>query len=72
MITACQSSTPPSVVLTEPPVELTAFCPQLPRLGGKKGKDILPWAHKVVNEYNQCKAKHAALVRAWPKTQVKK
>lgn len=70
IMTGCKSSTMQYPVLVEPPAELMTPCPELPKLGGKKGKDILPWAHKVATEYNECKIKHKALGKAWPKPKI--
>ncbi|WP_195690094.1 MULTISPECIES: hypothetical protein [Neisseria] len=42
-------------------------CPPLQKLTGKTGAEILPWAVQTVHQYNDCKARHKALVEAWPK-----
>ena len=53
ILTACQSSTPPA--------DLVQPCPNLPKLEGGTGADILPWSLQVIGLYNDCKARHKAL-----------
>ena len=67
MLTACANSTPPLPTATKPPPDLVQPCPALQPLGGGTGADVLPWALGVVYQYNDCRARHGALVRAWPK-----
>lgn len=46
------------------PADLIQPCPQLQELTGTTGKHILPWAVQTVHTYNDCKARHEALVKA--------
>ncbi|HFC3682193.1 TPA: hypothetical protein ACFI77_001979 [Neisseria gonorrhoeae] len=48
----------------KPPVDLVRPCPKLPHLEGNTGADVLPWALKAAGMYNDCRARHGALVRA--------
>ena len=64
ILTACQSSTPPSQTAIKPPADLVQPCPKLPKLVGDTGADILPWSLQVVHLYNDCKARHKALSEA--------
>nr|WP_314592358.1 hypothetical protein [uncultured Neisseria sp.] len=38
-------------------------CPNLPKLEGGTGADVLPWSLQVIGLYNDCKARHKALAR---------
>ena len=51
---------------TKPPPDLAQPCPPLQPLAGGNGADVLPWALGVVHAYNDCRARHKALVAAWP------
>lgn len=64
--TACTSSTAPLPTASKPPADLAQPCPALQPLGGVTGAEVLPWALGVVHQYNDCKARHGALVKAWP------
>lgn len=66
MLTACSSSTRPLPMAIKPPADLSQPCPRLPELTGTSGADVLPWAVGVVHQYNDCRARHRALVEAWP------
>ncbi|WP_456152475.1 Rz1-like lysis system protein LysC [Neisseria brasiliensis] len=66
-MTACKSLTPPLPTASKPPADLVQPCPPLQKLTGKTGAEILPWAVQTVHQYNDCKARHKALVEAWPK-----
>lgn len=46
------------------PADLVQPCPQLQELTGTTGKVILPWALQTVSQYNDCKQRHEALIRA--------
>jgi len=58
----CQKST----VLSKPmiPANLLQPCPTLNLIEAGAGKDVLLWAVDTVAKYNECDAKHAALVKA--------
>ena len=64
ILTACQSSTPPLPTAIKPPADLVQPCPNLPKLSGNTGAEILPWSLQVVHLYNDCKARHKALSEA--------
>ena len=66
MLTACTSSTKPWPGAIKPPPELIQPCAPLPELAGTSGADVLPWAVGVVHQYNDCRARHRALAKAWP------
>ncbi|MGI3296221.1 Rz1-like lysis system protein LysC [Neisseria sp. SLRRB23] len=57
---ACGNSTPPLTAI-EPPADLVQPCPNLPKLSGNTGADVLPWSLAVVGMYKDCKARHRAL-----------
>ncbi|WP_442757176.1 Rz1-like lysis system protein LysC [Neisseria flavescens] len=61
ILMACQSSTPPLPTATKPPADLIQPCPNLPKLEGGTGADVLPWSLQVIGLYNDCKARHKAL-----------
>ena len=61
MLTACQSSMPPLPTVIKPPADLVQPCPNLPKLEGGTGADVLPWSLQVIGLYNDCKARHKAL-----------
>lgn len=61
ILTACQSSMPPLPTATKPPADLVQPCPNLPKLEGGTGADVLPWSLQVIGLYNDCKARHKAL-----------
>ena len=61
ILTACQSSTPPLPTVIKPPADLVQPCPNLPKLEGGTGADVLPWSLQVIGLYNDCKARHKAL-----------
>ncbi|MCH7381193.1 Rz1-like lysis system protein LysC [Acinetobacter higginsii] len=58
----CQKST----VLLKPtvPANLIQPCLTLNQIESGTGKDVLLWAVDTVAKYNECDAKHAALVKA--------
>lgn len=64
MLTACANLTPPLTTAVKPPADLVQPCPNLPKLSGNTGADVLPWAVAAVGMYKDCKARHSALVRA--------
>ncbi|MGN6888690.1 Rz1-like lysis system protein LysC [Neisseria sp. P0014.S009] len=61
ILMGCQSSTPPLPTAIKPPADLVQPCPNLPKLEGGTGADVLPWSLQVIGLYNDCKARHKAL-----------
>ena len=61
ILMGCQSSTPPLPTAIKPPADLMQPCPNLPKLEGGTGADVLPWSLQVIGLYNDCKARHKAL-----------
>ncbi|WP_445164994.1 Rz1-like lysis system protein LysC [Neisseria subflava] len=61
ILMGCQSSMPPLTTAIKPPADLVQPCPNLPKLEGGTGADVLPWSLQVVSLYNDCKARHKAL-----------
>ncbi|ENU4312544.1 hypothetical protein ACFH3E_001182, partial [Acinetobacter baumannii] len=61
MMTGCSKST----ILSKPviPANLTQPCPNLNELAGTTGKDLMIWSVDTVAKYNDCKARHGALVK---------
>ncbi|APV37490.1 hypothetical protein BEN76_03165 [Acinetobacter soli] len=61
-MTACTSST----VLLKPDIQanLKQPCPDLNELESGQGKAVLLWSVDTVAKYNECKARHVALVKA--------
>nr|WP_288406670.1 hypothetical protein [uncultured Acinetobacter sp.] len=61
-MTACTSST---VLLKQDiPANLKQPCPDLNELESGQGKAVLLWSVDTVAKYNECKARHGALVNA--------
>ena len=62
MNTACTKST----VLSKPviPANLLQPCPNLIEIEQGTGKAIMLWTVDTMAKYNECDAKHAALVKA--------
>lgn len=62
MMMGCQKS----IVLSKPaiPANLLQPCPSLSQLDAGTGKVVLLWAVDTVAKYNECDAKHAALIKA--------
>ncbi|HHP6995467.1 hypothetical protein [Acinetobacter baumannii] len=58
---ACSNST----TLSKPviPANLIQPCPNLNELAGTTGKDLIIWSVDTVAKYNDCKARHGALVK---------
>jgi len=46
------------------PANLLEPCPVLNKIEDGKGKTVMIWAVNTVAKYNECDAKHAALVKA--------
>lgn len=46
------------------PANLMQPCPTLNQIEQGNGKDVLLWAVDTVAKYNECDARHAALVKA--------
>ncbi|AUX84847.1 hypothetical protein C3F34_01330 [Acinetobacter sp. ACNIH2] len=61
MTQACRSSTHLSPTI---PANLLEPCAHLQKLESGQGKVALVWAIDVVAKYNDCKAKHGAIVKA--------
>lgn len=61
ILMGCQSSTPPLPTVIKPPADLVQPCPNLPKLDGGTGADVLPWSLQVIGLYNDCKSRHKAL-----------
>ena len=66
MLMGCQKST----VLLKPviPANLLQPCPILNKIDDGTGRVIMIWAVDTVAKYNECDAKHAALVGALKQT----
>ncbi|MBP4149556.1 hypothetical protein ITF21_17180 [Acinetobacter baumannii] len=62
MMMGCSNST----TLSKPaiPANLLQPCPDLNELAGTTGKDWMIWAVPTVARYNDCKARHGAIVKA--------
>lgn len=67
MLTACASSVQPSTALTLSPA-LSSPCPPAPRPVDGTGASILRWGVLLAETYNDCRARHSAIVKAWPKS----
>lgn len=61
MTQACSSSTHLSPTI---PANLLEPCADLKKLESGQGKDVMLWSIDVVAKYNDCKAKHGAIVKA--------
>ena len=61
MMTACNSSTHLSPTI---PANLLEPCPDLQILESGQGKSVMLWSVDTVVKYNECKAKHGAIVKA--------
>ena len=68
MLAACSTSTkqyapyqPPA-----PPADLAAPCPDLPLIADGQAVTVATWIVDTVEQYHDCKARHAGMVRAWP------
>ena len=59
MMMGCQQSTHLSPTV---PANLLEPCADLQKLESGQGKEILLWSIDVVAKYNDCKAKHGAVV----------
>jgi len=46
------------------PANLLQPCPTLNKIEDGTGKEVLLWAVDTVAKYNECDAKHAALVKS--------
>jgi len=62
MMMGCQKSTVLSKQVI--PANLLQPCPNLSQLEQGTGKEVLLWAVETVAKYNECEAKHTALVKA--------
>ena len=61
MMMGCQQSTHLSPTI---PANLLESCPDLQKLESGQGKDVMLWSIDAVAKYNDCKAKHGAIVKA--------
>lgn len=61
MMMACSNSTHLSPTI---PANLLEPCPELQKLESGQGKAVMLWAVDTVAKYNECKAKHGAVVKA--------
>ena len=61
MMLGCQQSTHLSPTI---PANLLEPCAALQKLESGRGKGVLLWSIDVVAKYNDCKAKHGAIVKA--------
>lgn len=61
MILGCQQSTTLSPVI---PANLLAPCPDLQKLESGQGKEVMLWAVDTVAKYNDCRARHSAILKA--------
>lgn len=62
-VTACSSLGKQSILVKPTiPANLKAQCPNLSTPSDGTAKSILLWSVDTVDKYNDCKAKHAALV----------
>jgi len=46
------------------PANLLELCPDLQKLESGQGKVALVWSIDVITKYNDCKARHGAIVKA--------
>ncbi len=61
MMMACSNSTYLSPVV---PANLLEPCADLQKLESGQGKVAMVWAIDVIAKYNDCKARHGAIVKA--------
>nr|WP_257223041.1 MULTISPECIES: hypothetical protein [unclassified Acinetobacter] len=61
MTTACSNSTHLSPVV---PANLLEPCADLQQLESGQGKTLMLWSVDTVAKYNDCKARHGAIVKA--------
>lgn len=62
MMTGCtklMTSSGPAI-----PANLKQPCPDLEELSGPTGKDWMIWAVPTIAKYNDCKARHSAVIKA--------
>ncbi len=59
MLTGCQR-----LIVSSPtiPPNLKQECPELRKIESRQGKDLVLWVVEFVGKYNDCRAKHKALV----------
>jgi hypothetical protein len=67
MLTACASWAPRSTTALPPPPDLAQSCPPLARPADGTAAAMLTWGTNTARAYNQCAARHGALVQAWPR-----
>nr|WP_257226721.1 MULTISPECIES: hypothetical protein [unclassified Acinetobacter] len=60
-VTACSNSTHLSPVV---PANLLEPCADLQQLESGQGKTLMLWSVDTVAKYNDCKARHGAIVKA--------
>lgn len=61
MMMGCSNSTHLSPVV---PANLLESCAELQQVESGQGKALMLWSIDTVAKYNDCKAKHAAIVKA--------
>lgn len=61
MMMGCSNSTHLSPVV---PANLLESCAKLQQVESGQGKALMLWSIDTVAKYNDCKAKHAAIVKA--------
>ena len=61
MMMGCQQSTRLSLII---PANLLESCPDLQVLESGQGKAVMLWAVDTVAKYNDCKARHGAIMKA--------
>jgi hypothetical protein len=61
-ILGCSNSTR---LLTAIPANLMEPCPDLQKLESGQGKAVMLWSVDTVAKYNDCKARHGAIVKAF-------
>lgn len=60
-MTACNNLTHLSPVV---PANLLEACADLQQLESGQGKELMLWSVDTVAKYNECKARHGAIVKA--------
>lgn len=67
-LTGCATSTPQSVPyrVPAPPADLAQPCADLPLIENGDAQTVALWIVDTVEQYHDCKARHAGMVRAWP------
>ena len=68
MLGCASKSISPSVVyrVPAPPADLAQSCADLPLIEQGDAQTVALWIVDTVEQYHDCKARHAGMVRAWP------